>query len=394
MIGQLPIEAGGNYTTGAANVVYELSKTKVDGIALFTFGTNISNKNALKISSYPNQYLGYGYNIVSFLKNAIFHPILTVKQLQHFKKVDHESPLRYYYYLCNISRAITKVHPDVIHVHSIANLSATKFALGEQKIPILLTCHGIFYRGNSADKSRRDKWLGNIGFADAYTGLTQESKQEYEQYLGIDSTHVTVVPNGVNCSKFYYSLEARKTIRESMNLKDDCIVFITVASVQQRKGQYQFVKLLKKLKHPYQYWIIGKGEDESLIKHYISENGMEDNVKLFGFKEPKQLYQYYSAADIYAHVSEKEGQALSELEANATGLRTIVNKKIIGTIANDETSPSYFVLDFDHIDSKELIQWITNGICNQRNSNHSYSWSVIAEKYAQLYRRFYKNYKK
>ena len=85
---------------------------------------------------------------------------------------------------------------------------------------------------------------------------------------------------------------------------------------------------------------------------------------------------------------------MSELEANATGLRTIVNKKIIGTIANDETSPSYFVLDFDHIDSKELIQWITNGICNQRNSNHSYSWSVIAEKYAQLYRRFYKNYKK
>ena len=32
IIGQLPKEIGGNYTTGAANVVYELSKQRDDGV--------------------------------------------------------------------------------------------------------------------------------------------------------------------------------------------------------------------------------------------------------------------------------------------------------------------------------------------------------------------------
>ena len=41
IIGQLPKEIGGNYTTGAANVVYELSKQREDGVLYYTYGTNI-----------------------------------------------------------------------------------------------------------------------------------------------------------------------------------------------------------------------------------------------------------------------------------------------------------------------------------------------------------------
>lgn len=386
MIGQLPIEAGGNYTTGAANVVYELSKTNVDGIMLFTFGTNIADKKAHKLSLYPNQYLGYRYSIVSFLIKAISHPFHTIKQWKHFKNVDHANPLRYFFYQYNIYRAIKLVRPNVIHVHSLANLSATKFAIGNLRIPILLTCHGIFYRGDKADKRGRDIWRGNIGLADVYSGLTQESKREYEQYLGIDSDRVTVIPNGVDCSKFFYSPEARTTIRKQMNISDDCIVFITVASVQKRKGQFQFIKLLEDINITYQYWIVGKGEDEDIIKQYVREHGMINRIRLLGFKDSKQLYQYYSAADIYAHVSEKEGQALSELEANATGLRTIINKQIVGTIANDPTLSNYFILDMDDFDVNKMKEWIFAGIGTSRKSNHKFSWDAIAEKYACLYK--------
>ena len=35
LIGQLPKEIGGNYTTGAANVVYELSKQREDGVLYY-----------------------------------------------------------------------------------------------------------------------------------------------------------------------------------------------------------------------------------------------------------------------------------------------------------------------------------------------------------------------
>lgn len=52
IIGQLPKEIGGNYTTGAANVVYELSKQREDGVLYYTYGTNITDSAAIKASRF------------------------------------------------------------------------------------------------------------------------------------------------------------------------------------------------------------------------------------------------------------------------------------------------------------------------------------------------------
>ena len=59
MIGQLPKELGGNYTTGVGNVIYELSKYSTDSMQIYTFATNIKNSIAIKNSCYPYQYIGY-----------------------------------------------------------------------------------------------------------------------------------------------------------------------------------------------------------------------------------------------------------------------------------------------------------------------------------------------
>ena len=384
LIGQLPKEIGGNYTTGAANVVYELSKQKECGVEYYTYGTNIKAIAASKASKYTNQYIGYRMKPMSMLMTTFIHPIATLTHLMHYKKVDHQNVLRLFFYEDNIRKAIERVQPDLIHVNSINNVSPVRFAIGNRKIPVLLTCHGIFYRGDANDVAARDCYMGNIPLADAYSGLTQESRDEYEKILGVKRDRVTVVPNGVDCKKFYFSPEWRAKIRLDYGISDNCKVFITVASVQERKGQLAFVKLLKNLHMDYQYWIVGKGPDEVAIDEYIKENGMADNVKLLGYKTADQLYKYYSAADIYAHPSWKEGQALCELEANATGLRTIVNRAIVGTIASKITNEDYYVLDFENIDTKSIESWV-NKEASERKSRTNFDWSVIAQRYAQLY---------
>lgn len=62
LIAQLPKEVGGNFTTGAANVAYELSKQNPKNIVYFTYGTNLSHRAAVKASAYPHQYIGYKFN--------------------------------------------------------------------------------------------------------------------------------------------------------------------------------------------------------------------------------------------------------------------------------------------------------------------------------------------
>ena len=257
LIAQLPKEVGGNFTTGAANVAYELSKQNPKNIVYFTYGTNLSHRAAVKASAYPHQYIGYKFNPLRMACRALLHPIETYKHLMHYHRVDHQNVFRFAFYEDNIRKAIDDVKPNLIHVNSINNVSPVRFAIGDRKIPMLLTCHGIFYRGDEKDTVARDYYLGNIHLADAYSGLTQESLQEYEEILGISRDMVAIIPNGVDCKKFYYSPEERKAIRKEYNVADDCKVFITVASVQERKGQLAFVKVLGKLNINYQYWIVG-----------------------------------------------------------------------------------------------------------------------------------------
>ena len=387
-IGQLPKEVGGNYTTGAANVLFELSKQQVDGVEFYTYGTNIKYSIAQEYCSYPHQYIGYKICIIDLICSILSHPMRTLRQWKHFCNVDHENILRYAFYQSNIKRAINKVKPDIIHVHSIANISPTRFALEGKKIPILLTCHGIFYRGGDDDVVNRDKYWGNVSLADAYSGLTMESMDEYESLLGVNRNRVRIIPNGVDCNKFYFDEQERLKLRQDMKVATNTKVLITVASIQERKGQYAFIKLLKQLKCNFQYWLVGTGTDVPMIEEYIRNNGLKDRVKLLGYRRSDELYKYYSAADIYAHVGFKEGQALCEIEANAAGLRTIVNAQIAGTIPSLDNG-DYFVYDpfSPNITSMEL--WIEKEEA-KRMSRKSLDWQVIADKYVILYKELIK----
>ena len=297
VIGQLPKEVGGNYTTGAANVIYELSKQKFDGCDYFTFGTNIPNVKAISASTYPFQYIGYEKSLKGIVKMFLAHPIKTLKKSYHYIMIDGENPLRFLFYEANIREAIKKTMPDIIHVHSITNLSATHFARGGRGTPIILTCHGIFYRGDPNDEKNKRKYHGNLKYASAFTGLTQESLIEYEKFLGVDKSKVTIIPNGVDCKKFFFSISEREVLRKSYNVSNETIVFITVASIQPRKGQFDFIKILERTNCNYQYWLIGNGPETEVIKKYIEEHGMQSKVILLGYKSADELYKYYSAAD-------------------------------------------------------------------------------------------------
>lgn len=386
IIGQLPKEAGGNYTTGAAKVVYELSKQHVEGVTLFTFATNTPEVNARMSSTYPNQYIGYKKGIIGLLMDFVLHPARTFKEWYHYRHIDHQNPLRVAFYKTNIRRAIKLVNPDLIHVNSIGNVSSTRFAMEGQRIPLLLTCHGIFYRGDVNDVKGRDLYQGNLPLCDYYTGLTEESRHEFSVILGVPPKKYTIIPNGVDTTKFYFSEEWRNRIRKEYGIGDNTIVFITVASLQERKGQLAFIKILEQLDIDYQYWLVGLGSDKELIEKYVADYHLKDKVKLLGYRNSDELYKYYSAADVYAHPSWKEGQALSEIEAYSTGLRTLVNTAIKGTLIDDPATEHYCLVDFTSPNYDSIRSWIYAGKGKARISKQKYDWGNIMNRYAALYK--------
>lgn len=305
-----------------------------------------------------------------------------------YKETDKSSFLHMEFIRDNFSRVISKVKPDVIHHHGTA-LSAMHYANLKTDIPIIYSPHGIMLinEGNTSEEyqHRFNATKRTLSFADHYTALN-ESVVKRLSLLGVERRNVSIVPNGVDTKKFYYSEEARKTIRKELSVKDSVFVFIAVGLVIDRKGQLLFLKLLESLGIDYQYWIIGKGPDEAVIQKYIKENRISDKVRLLGYVEDREIYKYHSAADIYALGSSEEAQSLAEIEAYTCGMKIIVNRiiseTVIGDIRND--SSRYYVLDFDEIDYESLRKWIMNENW-KRTSVRKFDWDEIALQYAGIY---------
>lgn len=133
---------------------------------------------------------------------------------------------------------------------------------------------------------------------------------------------------------------------------------------------------------------MGKGPDFEPIQQYVSENHLEKKVRLFGYIGDKDLYQYHSAADIYAHASTMEGQSLAEIEAFSTGLRVLVRKEIAETVIGDayNDNSNYFIVDYNNVNRTNLTDWISRSNF-ERCSRKKYDWSIIQRQYVELYHR-------
>jgi len=384
-IGQLPLEVGGSYTSGIARVVYELSKQECSGVKSYLYATNISENKAFGLCAYPNQYIGYVIKPLEMFGEILRHPFRTIKQWSFYKNKSYENPIRSEFIRYNIKRAIDIVQPDLIHMHS-GGIDSLYFA-NETKVPVILTLHGMMWDGDEQDFKTKNRYQNNLPLVDYYTGLNKEVRRKMGRFE-LPDEKITIIPNGIDSSKFYFSLEKRHEFRNKYSVDEDCLVFITVGFVIDRKGQYDTLKILESLGIKYQYWIMGKGPDCETIQQYISDNHLEEKVRLFGYINDKDLYQFHSAADIYAHASTMEGQSLAEIEAFSTGLRVLVRKEIAGTVVGDAYKDhfNYFILDYDNVSSDSLILWLMQ--CNKnRSSKQKYDWSVIQKQYVDLYHK-------
>jgi glycosyltransferase involved in cell wall biosynthesis len=159
-----------------------------------------------------------------------------------------------------------------------------------------------------------------------------------------------------------------------------------VGLIIDRKGQFDFLKILQSLDIDYQYWIIGKGPDYEKIEQYVKDEGIQQKVKLLGYVRDTEIYKYHSAADFYSHASYFEAQALSEIEAYSCGLRVVVNKRVSDTVVGDiiNDKGNYYVADFNDIRKEEIVAWIKRET-DKRVSKKQFDWQVIANMYAKVY---------
>lgn len=155
------------------------------------------------------------------------------------------------------------------------------------------------------------------------------------QSIGIDSRNISLVPPAITPSELPAASESVvHNLRKSLRVPQPTIA-LAVSRLVKRKGHEMLLNAVEQVRrrHPNLVLIIvGTGPEESTLKSYTRNHGLERNVMFTGDIPDEQLSGWYSLADFFVltplqspHDIDVEGFGLVYLEAQYYGKPVIAS---------------------------------------------------------------------
>ncbi len=162
--------------------------------------------------------------------------------------------------------------------------------------------------------------------------------------FGIDKSKFSVIPNGVDPSKFQVldKVECRKALDIHLNAK----VIVSVGSLVERKGHHRLIEVLPDVMEEFPdvlLLIVGgpsaEGDITPALMEQVKRLKVEKSVRFSGEVPHGKVNRYLCAADIFALATRYEGWANVFLEAMSCGV-PVVTTDVCGNaevVKNQET---------------------------------------------------------
>ena len=290
-----------------------------------------------------------------------------------------------------------RIHPDVIHAHWVLPQGAVALIVGFiLNIPVVTTVHGtdVFGLKNRylvALKRYVSRCSNAWTSGTDITASTMSGTKTQSNY--------TKIPMGVDIHHFANGDPTH--LRTGINEEIKIVLF--VGRLIEMKGVDILIKafamLPPQIKENTILWIVGEGNQKSILEKLASSLGIQKRVNFHGHVDNDRLPDYYAAADLFVGPSttsdngELEGQGIVFVEAAAGHLCVLSTNSggIPEVITNGETG---ILVEPDNID--ELCSQMTNLLSNNelrdrltrnayKNVCTKYSWNIIANQFKDLY---------
>ncbi len=218
-----------------------------------------------------------------------------------------------------LRRHIAESRPDIIHVHGMKPLPATR---NFTDIPTVFTNHtsGFLKRLHSSRyrKARTHRRLDHISALIAPSRELLEASREIG-YSGPGH----YIPNGVDTGKFRFDADARAQLRKSWTSSDETVLLLA-RRLAPKNGVRDFAEACVYLADcPCRIVIAGEGPERAEMEATFALSGLRDRVLFLGSVPNAEMPGIYSAADIAVLPSHMEATSISGLEAMACGLSLV-----------------------------------------------------------------------
>lgn len=226
----------------------------------------------------------------------------------------------------HIKKIIDTEDIDLVHCHNpMGGVDGRLAAHFSKKKPVVLyTAHGFhFYSGAPAINwilyYTMERMMAH------YTDiLITINREDYKKSKGFRLKKGGLARQihgvGIDMKRF----KAGDTnIRWKLGIPEDAFHIVTAAEINDNKNQSVVVKAISECEYNDIYYsICGKGPDEAKLQNLINSLGLQDRVKLLGFRS--DMDEILKGADCFAFPSKREGLGVAALEALSTGVPLVV----------------------------------------------------------------------
>lgn len=193
-----------------------------------------------------------------------------------------------------------------------------------QKKPyVIYTAHGFhFYKG--APKKNwllfyPVEWL-LIHLTDIIVTINREDYERAQKLPIKDGENVFQIHGvGVDPGRFAPRRECDKGKRRELKIPAEAFHLVTAAELNDNKNQKVIIEAISTLPEKDIYYsICGKGSGEKYLRELIKEKGLENRVRLLGFRT--DMEEILQTADCFAFPSYREGLGIAAVEALLCGV--------------------------------------------------------------------------
>lgn len=225
---------------------------------------------------------------------------------------------------------------DIIHLHTSSwrgfMIEELAMELGMKKVIVHSHSTGI----DVSDQAERQKQLQEHikyreRFSEKYATDFWACSHEAGDWLfgnSIPKEKIKYLPNAIHTKKYMFDEAIRNKVRNDLGIESNFVIG-NVGRYTYQKNQDFLIRCVAKIKEKYPNIIllcIGQGEMLDAYKRLIGDMDLCENIKLLGWQN--NIQNYLQAMDVFCLPSLFEGFPISAIEAQASGLPSMLSTRI------------------------------------------------------------------
>ncbi len=297
-----------------------------------------------------------------------------------------------YFMSLGLKKCIKKLHKKIAFdtVNSqwlYPDSCAVNIAIKGLNISHVATGLGCDINHDMHETGKKDIIINALETANAITVVSNSLKDELID-AGFSEKKITVIPNGVDISKFNPLPEQECRQLLGIDLKTPVILYVgRLSSEKNIKSLIKTSSVLVQKGYKFNLYIIGDGPLQSELKYLTEKFNISEHVFFMGNIEHEEIIKWMAACNYFCLPSLREGCPNVVLEALSCG-RPVIASRVgaIPDIVNENTGVLFIPDDIDSMTTG--FEKAFNKTWNEKvisNSVTELSWENAAEKYLNIF---------